>query len=138
MGNLQPQEIFMSLTRKEFLSSVVTAVAGVTGAAVLLGCSDNGGSPDAALPSCPVNGVTPLIGSNHAPPINHTISVPLADVMAGVDKMYVIQGNATHMHTLTVTAADFAILKANDSKAIRTLLTTTTEAHFHTIVLSCA
>lgn len=42
----------------------------------------------------------------------HRLLVSDADVAAGVDKTYSIQGNALHDHQITITAADFAILDA--------------------------
>jgi hypothetical protein len=126
----------MSLTRKEFLSSVVTAVAGVTGAAALLGCSDNGGSSDAGSQlNCMTNGAAPMIGANHG----HKMTVPPADVSAGVEKVYNIMGDASHVHMVTVTAANFATLKAN-SVAIVTVVSTPggDPAHMHTVMIFCA
>jgi hypothetical protein len=126
----------MSLTRKEFLSSVVTAVAGVTGAAALLGCSDPGGSSDAGtLLNCTTNGAAPMIGANHG----HSMMVTAAEVNAGVDKTYSIMGGANHTHMVTVTAANFAALKAN-SVAIVTVVSTPggDPAHMHTVMIFCA
>jgi hypothetical protein len=127
----------MSLTRKEFLSSFVTAVAGVTGAAALLGCSDNGGSADAGTPlNCSTNGAVPTIGANHG----HMMMVSAADVVAGVDRTYSIMGSATHTHMVTVTAANFTALK-NNALAIVTVMSSTemgTTLHSHTVMISCA
>ncbi len=51
-----------------------------------------------------------LIANNH--PAAHSLVVPLADIEAGADKTYDIQGASAHPHTVTITAADFAALAA--------------------------
>lgn len=45
-------------------------------------------------------------------PHDHAMTVSAADIAAGVDKTYDIKGTATHSHLVTLTAADFATLKA--------------------------
>jgi hypothetical protein len=72
------------------------------------------------------------IGSNH--PDAHILVVPLADVEAGVDVDYDIQGDSGHPHIVTVTAADFASLQAGDEVMI---ISSNVSMHTHTITLSC-
>lgn len=45
-------------------------------------------------------------------PHDHALTVPAADIMAGVTKSYDIEGLATHSHIVEITAEDFATLKA--------------------------
>ena len=75
-----------------------------------------------------------VIGTNHTPP--HMIEVPLADVMAGTDKTYVLTagGSNNHTHMLTVTAANFTALKT-----MGTLMLTSSNdsSHTHSVTLTC-
>src|SRR5439155_13247433 len=99
----------MKLTRKEFLSSVMTAAAGAAGAAILVACSSNSGSVDATPGNCLANGTRVSIGSNHG----HVMAVSAAEVTAGASKTYDITGGATHGHNVTITASLFTMLQAN-------------------------
>jgi deoxycytidylate deaminase len=124
----------MSLTRKEFLNSMVSAVIGAAGAAVLVACSDNPPSADAGTAAnCLANGTTVTIGSNHG----HTLVVTKDEVNAGVEKAYEIQGTSTHPHTVTVTAALFTMLK-NNTSVTATSTSNGSPAHTHTITIMCA
>lgn len=138
----------MKMTRKQFLR--FTALG--TGA-LLVGCKDDGGSPmpnpepdasttlpnvdappaDAALdapPSMACSSTTATVGTNHG----HTAIVPAADVQAGVEKSYNIQGASAHPHTITVTAAMFAMLKAGN----QVMVTSTNDAaHTHVVTIRC-
>jgi hypothetical protein len=121
----------MSLTRKEFLRSVVTVTAGAAGAALVVACGGDSGS-DAATRSCAMNGTTSDIGSNHG----HVLMVTKDEVNAAVEKSYNITGTATHAHNVTVTVAMFTMLKSNTS-----VMTTSTgggtDGHTHSITIMC-
>ena len=80
--------------------------------------------------SCSMNGTVVTIAGNHG----HVLVVSKADVAAGIDKTYNIQGVALHDHTVTVTAAQFAMLAANTS--ISTVSSPT--VHTHGITVTCA
>jgi threonine synthase len=124
----------MSLTRKEFLNSMVSTVIAAAGAAVVVACSDNNGSPDAGTAAnCLANGTAVTIASNH----NHTLVVTKDEVNAAVEKAYDIQGTSTHPHTVTVTAALFTMLKNNTSVTV-TSTSNGSPAHTHTITIMCA
>jgi hypothetical protein len=87
---------------------------------------------------CADNSVTTTIVDNH-PNGPHILDVPVADVLAAVEKTYDIQGNNTgHGHTVTVTADDFAAL---DSGTVVMLTSSDTGAagndHTHPVTLSC-
>lgn len=123
----------MSLTRKEFLRSVVSVVAGAAGAALFVGCGGGEEGPaDAASRSCTANGTTASIGDNHG----HTLSVPRADVMAGTQKVYPIEGTADHTHNVTVTPAMFAMLQSNTAIMVNST-TGGIDAHTHNITIMC-
>jgi hypothetical protein len=85
---------------------------------------------DAAPASCTANGTAVIISANHG----HTLVVSKADVIAGVDKTYDIRGSATHAHSATVMAAQFAQLQADMSAS---LTSTINSSHSHPISISC-
>lgn len=75
------------------------------------------------------------IGDDHTRPHAEGISFPAADVTAGVEKTYDIQGASLHPHTLTVTAADFAALARGEM----VMITSSFDArHDHLVTLWCA
>jgi hypothetical protein len=47
------------------------------------------------------------ISGNHG----HTLMIPMADIMAGTTKCYNAAGTAGHPHYITMTAADFTMLR---------------------------
>ena len=55
---------------------------------------------------CVANGASGELTINHG----HPMTVSAADVIAGVEKAYDVQGPANHSHTVTLTAEDFALL----------------------------
>lgn len=84
-----------------------------------------GGSGGAA------SGCSADIVGNHS----HVLNVSEADIAAGVDKTYDIQGGAGHAHSVTVTAAHFASLGDGGSVS---LTSTNALGHEHSITVSCA
>jgi len=74
-----------------------------------------------------------MIADNHAHS-PHNLTVPSADIQAGVDKTYDIMGMANHSHTITITAAEFATLLAGG-----TIMDTSTVGlcHTHVVTTSC-
>lgn len=70
------------------------------------------------------------VGENHG----HAMTVSAADVTAGVDKTYQIQGTSTHPHTVVVTAASFATLKMTGSV---TVTSSVDSAHSHDVTVTC-
>jgi hypothetical protein len=95
------------------------------------GASGTGGNTGAG--KCESGTVVPEIGSNHG----HTLTVPLADVMAGTDKSYMLTTGNNHTHMLDVTAASFSALKA--SGMVSGLVTVAdSTGHMHAILLTCS
>ena len=123
----------MTLTRKEFLGSVVGVAAGAAGAALLVACGDSGGGADAAATgNCAMNGAAPpSIGGNHG----HVLMVSKADITAGAAKTYDITGTADHSHNVTISAANFATLTSNTTVMT---VSTNTQNHTHSITIMCA
>jgi hypothetical protein len=70
-----------------------------------------------------------VIGTNH----NHEMVVPLADVMAGVQVVYDIQGTSMHPHTVTLTADHFTMLQ----QGMQVVVESSFDGHSHTVTVSC-
>lgn len=119
-------------TRRTFLQQMALAGAGVSALwAAACGDDDGGGGTDAGGgeggSTCSPNAT---IGENHG----HSISVPSADVLAGVARSYDIQGTSMHPHTVEVTAAQFAELASGTTV---TVTSSTDAAHTHSVVIMC-
>lgn len=71
-----------------------------------------------------------MIGTNHG----HEMVVPLADVMAGVEVVYDIQGASTHPHTVTLTADDFMMLQQGVAVVV---ISSTDSMHSHEVTVTC-
>lgn len=122
----------MILSRKEFLNTVMRALAGAGGAAVLAGCGGGASAgPDAGPASCTANGTSVLIEGNHG----HTLSVSRDDVTAGVEKTYDITGSSAHPHAVTVTAAMFRRLQGAEAVSATS---TPGGGHMHSVTILCA
>lgn len=97
---------------------------------------DPGTDPGAGLDpggSCIANGTEIAIQVTHTP--NHTLFISKDDVNAGVEKTYTLENNGSgHIHSVTVTAADFATLRTNTS--IR-LTSTNNASHTHLVDIGC-
>lgn len=119
----------MSMTRKQFLRTIVGAGIGVAGVAALAACGSDAGPADAPGGTCTTPGAT--IGSNHG----HTMLVTKAEITAGVAKSYDIAGQAGHPHTVMVSAANFASLAVGGSV---TITSSSTNSHAHDVVVMCA
>ena len=123
----------MTMTRKQFLRTIVGVGAGAVAVAAIAGCGgdDGGGTPDAAASAC----TTPntVIQTNHAGAA-HVMTVALADVNAGVDKTYNIMGASLHTHSVTITAAQFTQIKNGQTLA---LTSTSGGAHTHAVTVMC-
>lgn len=122
----------MSMTRKQFLRTLVGAGIGVAGVATLAACGDDGGGPVDAAPTVCTTPNT-VIQTNHAGAA-HVMTVSLADVNAGADKTYDIMGASLHTHSVTITAAQFTQIKNGQTLA---LTSTSGGAHTHAVTVMC-
>jgi|GEM_PF-704257 len=124
------------MNRKTFLKKTAGALILATPAYMLLNCSssddsNNNNSNQGNEPDCIVNGTNTNIGGNHG----HSLTVSVADVEAGNEKTYNIEGSAGHSHEVTVTAANFSTL-ANNQQVI--VSSTNDNGHTHNVTISCA
>lgn len=100
----------------------------------LIGCS----SDDDVTPTPPAvstgncnNGATGAIGTNHG----HSLAVSAADVQAGVQKTYTIQGTSGHDHNITLSVANFTTLSTGTSVSVNS---TAGGGHTHSVNVVCA
>lgn len=127
--------------RRTFLQNIFgfSILLSTTGMSIFSGCSGGGGSdaPNTALDdggSCIVNGTQVEIQVVHSP--NHTLLISKDDINAGVQKTFTLENNGSgHVHTVTLSAADFASLRTNT--AIQ-LISTNNAGHTHTVAVGCA
>jgi hypothetical protein len=123
------------MDRKTFIQKTAGAVLVAIPAYSLLGCSssdDGGGAPPPnGNADCAANGTAVSIGGNHG----HTLAVSKADVTAGTEKTYTIQGSSLHDHSVTLTSANFTSLQSNSSISVTS---TNDDSHTHSVQVSCA
>jgi len=72
---------------------------------------------------------TVMIGANHM----HTLVVTAAEIAAGAEIQYDIQGSSLHAHTVTLTDADFATLLSEGQVVVES----SSSGHSHTITVTC-
>ena len=118
------------MDRKLFLKKITTYLFMSIPILSLWSCSDSDTPTPGPSANCLANGTSSSIGGNHG----HTLSVSAADVNAGIEKSYGIQGSATHNHQVTVTVPQFATLANNQSVVV----TSTSAGHTHSVTISCA
>ncbi|MCG8422287.1 MAG: hypothetical protein MJE77_30565 [Proteobacteria bacterium] len=121
------------MKRRDFLLRVGGIALATPIMANLAACDDDedGDTPDAAAKTC--NSVGTEIGNNSID--NHQLTVPAADVTAGVQKEYTLTLGAGHTHRLTVTSANFQTL-LNDGMI--QLTSTNDDSHTHSVTLTCS
>lgn len=126
------------MDRKTFLKKTAGALLISIPAYGVISCStsddgnNNPNPPNNNTGNCLQNGATASsISGNHG----HSLIVSKADVEAGVEKTYSIQGSANHPHQITVTAAQFNTLKSNNQIFLNS---TVNSDHTHTVTISCA
>lgn len=135
------------MDRKEFI--VKTSAGLIIGIPVvsLIGCSSSDDSvddgpgpgpdpdpdPDPQAGNCLQNGTDTTISANHG----HDLTVSKEDVDAAVEKTYTLSEASTnqHVHTLTITSAQFATLKSNNEI---TATSSSDSGHTHSVNVKCA
>lgn len=117
----------MNMTRKQFLGNL----AGGTVVLLFNGCGGGGdGYSGGTPPPASTCGASSITG-NHG----HALTIQKSDLDSTTDKAYNIQGMATHNHTITLTPAQLAQLKAG---RMVTVTSSVTSAHAHDVTVSCA
>ena len=120
------------LNRKEFLSILAAAAALPVVASCGGGDDDSTDGTDQSGGDCLADGTQIVIASNHG----HLVSVPAADVEAGVEKSYTLS-NVGHEHMMTLSADHFAQLQAGTTVMVQTT-SGGTDSHTHPVTVSCA
>ena len=126
----------MNITRKRFLGCITggTAVLLVQscGGGGSMSTTVNGGANPAAA-SCGSSGT--LISGNHG----HVLTIPMADLTSTSPKTYSIMGSATHDHSVTLNAADFALLRSGGSVTVTSSVTDAAGigSHSHAVTVTC-
>lgn len=126
------------MNRKTFIEKSVGAMMVALPAYALIGCSssDNGEAPNpspnpSSGDNCIANGTNTAISANH----EHNLTVSVADVKAGNEKSYSIQGSSGHNHLVTISASQFTSLQDNNAIVINS---TSGDGHTHSVTVSCA
>lgn len=126
-----------SLLQNFFGFSLLISAAGLSAFSGCSGSSSDTNDPNSALDdggSCIVNGTQIDIENVHTP--NHTLLVSKDDINAGVTKTFTLENNGSgHIHTITLTAADFASLRTN---TVVRLTSSTDAGHSHDVAVGCA
>ena len=113
------------MTRREFtLESALAILAGVT--ITISGCGDDD-SPSSPTPS--PGSVTGTVSANHG----HAAVIDSARLMAGAAISLDIRGQATHPHTVNISAAQMQTIAARQQVAI---VSSSDDGHTHTVTFN--
>jgi hypothetical protein len=115
------------MTRREFtLESALAVLAGVT--ITISGCGDDdGGTPMSPTPT--PGSVTGTVSANHG----HTAIIDSARLMAGAAISLDIRGQATHPHTVNISAAQMQTISARQQVSI---VSSSDDGHTHTVTFN--
>lgn len=127
------------MDRKTFIQKTFGLVLIAIPSYAFLNCStsddsggDNNSGGNNGSTDCMENGATASsISSNHG----HNLTVSSIDILAGVDRVYGIQGSSGHTHEITVTSANFNTLQTNQQI---TVSSSNSDGHSHSVTISCA
>jgi hypothetical protein len=70
------------------------------------------------------------ISANHG----HALNITAADKMTGAAKDYDIRGTASHSHTVSLSAGDFAMLSSGDTVNVTSSVS---QGHSHDLSIKC-
>ena len=124
------------MDRKTFIRKTAGTLLLTVLAYALLSCSSssddsNSTSPTSNNPDCLANGTTTVINNNT---VGHSFTVSIADVNAGVRKVYNITGSASHSHLFVISEDMFTTLKTGVEVRQGS---TTFEGHVHSVNVLC-
>lgn len=128
-----------TLSRKNFCGALCGRLLVAWSLVTLPGCGGGGGdspapAPSAAGPAASSCGAS--IAGNHG----HALALAVADLDPGagydtmVDIAYDIRGTAAHTHTVALTAAQRATLKAGGTVNV---VSSVAEEHSHAVTVNC-
>ncbi len=125
---LETLEGSTSLSRREF--TLEAALAILAGCVITVSDSACGSSTTTPTPVAPsdINGT---VSANHG----HIATIQGAQITAGAQVSLNIQGQATHPHTVVVTAANLTTLK---NRQAVTITSSTDNAHSHDVTFTPA
>ena len=130
----------MSITRKRFLGSmaggtVVLLFQACGGGSSYSGGTSTGGGYGNPMPTAGCGSSGALISGNHG----HMLTVSTADLDSMIAKTYGIMGTALHDHTVTLTPAQLAQLKAGQSVTVTSTVTDAAGfgSHSHDVTVTC-
>jgi len=127
----------MKMNRKTFIKKSAGAALITLPLYGLVSCNNDdsaNGDPNADPDStdCLDNGANATaISSNHG----HTLVVAKADIDAGVEKSYAIQGSSGHNHTIVLSSTNFETLKSEKTLKVES---SRDSSHRHDVTVSCA
>jgi hypothetical protein len=122
----------MTMNRKQFIERL--GAGGVL--LVLQACGGGGGGSGPGFVSAKCSATGAAVSSNHG----HSLLIEAADLDLTTSKSYNIQGTAGHNHTVTLSAGNFATLKAGGTVTIDSSTTNAPAPfglHFHTLTVTC-
>ena len=114
-------------------------------AVVLTGCGGGGDDDTSQQTPAPVPAPTPAVGGATALSCPQTVisdnhghvfaSIPAEDLDSTTDKVYDIQGQSNHPHTITLTPTQLAQVKAGSTV---TVVSSENASHNHRVTFTCA
>jgi len=115
--------------------TVVLLFQGCGGGSSYSGNTAAGGMYGNPMPTAGCGSSGAQISSNHG----HMLTVPTADLDSTTAKTYGIMGTATHDHSVTLTPAQLAQLKAGQSVTVTSTVTNAAGfgSHSHDVTVSC-
>jgi len=118
-----------TVSRREFTLEAVTAI--LAGCVITIADSACGSSSSTA-PTTPPSDVAGVISANHAAP--HAVTITGTQISAGAAIASMnIQGQATHNHTISITAAQLTSLKNKQPISVDS---TNDASHQHTVTFT--
>lgn len=120
-------------SRREFNREAVMALLAVT-TVTISGCGGGGSSsPNPAAPGGAPPNMTGAVSANHG----HSAVIAGADIVAGNSVSLNIQGTATHVHLVALSATEITALRRGEEVAKQST-TGDTNQHVHTVTFRAA
>jgi len=122
-----------AISRREFtLEAVMAILAGCVITITDTACGSSSTTPTPVANAVPPADVAGVIAANHATP--HAVTITGAQISAGTAIATMnIQGQSTHNHTLSITAAQLTSLK---NKQAVSMDSTNDSGHQHTVTFT--